>query len=125
MRPTISEQLAGAARILDEVVAPHVGDANAAEQLGHVVSLLDGVATGWATFLPRLHADARELHALLATIDPEPLPGPPTDVLDIEALDAHHTALRARLAELIPTVDAPAASSGIRAYLNSHVARFS
>lgn len=135
MRPTITEQLQGAARVLRDVVAPHVTDANAAEQLGHATVALDALAAGWDRYAATVLTDLHELEALLADLDPghvagSPLPDPgrlPT----VAELDERHTARRAELSALIEQLHAappePAAAealAAIRAQLLRSADRF-
>jgi hypothetical protein len=143
VRPTVTEQLAGAARVLREVVSPAVADDNAREQLGHVVVALDALAANWSTYAHRVLQDVAELESLLVRLDQggdavtpgrpaaTPLPDPaawPT----VEELDDRHEALRGRLVEVIArlhaaTDDDPAveaARAAVRAQLLRSAARF-
>ncbi len=112
MRPTVSEQLEGAARVLRDVVAPHVADANAAEQLGHAAAALDLLAAGWDRYAVSVLTDLHELEALLADLDPGHVPGAPLPeaaaIPTVAELDERHTARRAELSALIERLHAAA-----------------
>lgn len=135
MRPTVTEQLQGAARVLRDVVAPHVTDANAAEQLGHAAVALDALAAGWDRYAATVLTDLHELEALLALLDPGHVPGiplpDPETIPTVTALDERHTARRAELSALIERLHAAPSSEGtadalaaIRAQLLSSADRF-
>lgn len=127
MRPTFTEQLSGVARILTEVIGPHVDDDNAREQLGHCVNVVLGVANGWVTYVARVVADGVDLASVLgaAGVSADDLPGPPEDLTDVAAVDAWHGALRSRLEdEIRARAAAGAASDDLRAHLLRHTTRF-
>ncbi len=116
MRPTVTEQLQGAARVLRDVVAPHVTDANAAEQLGHAAVALDALAAGWDRYAVTVLADLHELETLLADLDPGHVPGAPLPdpaaLPTVAELDGRHTARRAELSALIERLHAAPSSAG-------------
>jgi hypothetical protein len=137
VRPTVTEQLQGAARVLREVVAPHVTDANAAEQLGHAAVALDALAAGWDRYAATVLTDLHELEALLAALDPAFVPGPalpdPALLPTVVELDERHTARRAELSVLIErlhgaptdgTSDRADALTAVRAQLLRSADRF-
>ena len=80
MRPTLSEQIEGARRVLVELAAPEVSDSFAREQITHAAAALEHVATRWPEVLPDLVADIRALEELLG-VEPaalgEAVPGVP------------------------------------------------
>lgn len=132
MRPTVTEQLQGAARVLRDVVAPHVTDANAAEQLGHTATALDALAAGWDRYAATVLADLHELEALLAELDPGHVPGvplpDPAALPTAAELDERHTARRAELSALIERLHGapgdPGALTAVRAQLLRSADRF-
>jgi hypothetical protein len=119
MRPTISEQLTGLRRILDEVVAPEVDVPYPAETLRGVIANLEMLARAYTNVGPFLAWDNAATKALLAAargvvdaglashID-DALFLPDVDALDLDALDARNTLLRGLLAAAI----APLAGGG-------------
>lgn len=88
MQPDVSEQLDGVCRVLDEVVAPAVGDAFARTQLRAVAETLAQLSAWWPRSGALLAAENRELRALLRELI-ERLP----DVPDAAARES----LRARV----------------------------
>lgn len=147
MRPTISEQLRGMRRVLAEVVAPEVTGAYPADMLRGVLATLEVLERSWTRVAPFLAWDNERTEALLRSIAPHvsrdlaaridaALVAPPADVLDVDALDARNTDLRALLADAVPalaTADATtsAAADGaaavyaeVRAHLRERVERF-
>ena len=58
MRPTITEQLDGLRRILEEVVAPEVKDPYPADILAGVCATLETLAVGWSEVPAFLRWDA-------------------------------------------------------------------
>src|ERR1700721_1791804 len=70
MRPTIGEQLGGACRILEAVVAPEVAGTPAGDVLRGLVKNLRMLQTSWAAVLPFLHWDNELTAGLLARAVP-------------------------------------------------------
>lgn len=118
MKPGIEEQLQGTCRILENVVAPHVGDPFARTILDNLVANLR-MLTGALPSVPGfLRADNEATARLLADLRTD-LPGelaarvgqafaePEPDSADAVALEARNTALRALLAEAVrlPTLN--------------------
>ena len=65
MQPEVSEQLDGVRRVLDEVVAPAIGDAFARTQLRAVQETLAQLSAWWPRSGAQLSAENRELRVLL------------------------------------------------------------
>src|SRR4051812_49287406 len=98
MRPTVSEQLSGMRRVLQDVVAPELEGGYPLDILDGVMSTLDALAASWMDVPAFLRWDAERMVALLE--GPE-LPAPPGDVLDMGALEAWHAQLRWKLQERV------------------------
>jgi hypothetical protein len=103
MRPTVSDQLAGLARALDDVVAPEVDDAYATDVLDGVVGTLEMLSERWADVAPYLRWDVEASSRVLALVGVEP-PPLPDDPLDVTALEARHHEVQALLVDAMPTV---------------------
>jgi hypothetical protein len=103
MHPTISEQLAGMSKVLDDVVRPELTDPYPIDVLNGVVAALDTLSRSWADVPAYLRWDAAATAALLQRLDLTP-PPPPGDPLDLAALEAHHAAVRGMLELAIPSV---------------------
>jgi hypothetical protein len=136
MRPTVGEQLAGAARILEEFVLPEVEGRYAATPLRTVISALEGLSTRWETVIADLmeenDACARSLAPLLApyadrlpdlaALVGSPEPGTPYPVFG----DVHERNLRWRavVAAAVPLVqDDPPVHAAVRAHLRTYAER--
>ncbi len=119
MRPSVTEQLDGLRRILQEVVAPELTDAYPADILAGVCATLETLATGWSAVPAFLRwdaaASAEVLSQVLAFAAPglsEPLAAelraaveaPSPDPADLPALEAHHRRLRGALELAIPII---------------------
>src|SRR5262245_65742470 len=74
MHPTITEQLRGYSRILDEVVAPAVDRGYPSDVLAGIIANLRRLAGFWDRVLPFLEWDNRATAAVL--LDAVPLLGP-------------------------------------------------
>lgn len=119
MRPTVTEQLEGLARILQDVIAPEVTDPYPADILAGVCASLETLAAGWSEVAGFLRwdaaASAQVLSALLAA-DSGALNGqqaaevraaiqaPAPDPADLTALEAHHRQVRAALELAVPVI---------------------
>lgn len=114
MRPTLSEQIMGARRVLVELAAPEVTDSYVQEQITHAAAALEHVAARWPEVLPDLVTDIRALEEVLG-IEPAALEEAVPGVVDYEAADGYHRSLRARLADEIMSGSVP--SPAVRAYL--------
>jgi len=133
VRPDVSEQLAGAARILRDVVAPSVSGAYPADILAGVIATLDAVATGWADVPAFLAWDAAATLALLDAVGDDlaeehgaarlalaaERPGP-----DVRAVAAHHTRVRALLADVVTAGPPPALVAPLAAHARERAARY-
>jgi hypothetical protein len=140
VRPTVGEQLAGAARILEELVLPEVEGRYAATPLRSVITALEGLAVRWETVIADLMEENDDGERVVA-----PLLAPYADRLpDLAALlaeaangaaaagpypvfaDVHERNLRWRavVAEALPLVqDDPPVHSGLRAHLRKYAER--
>lgn len=107
MRPTVSEQLDGIRQVLAEVVAPEVRDPYPAAVLAGALATLELLAGAWADVPAFLRWDADATAGVLALVDVS-VPSPPTDLLDLAALQAHHREVRGVLEQSMPTVVAHA-----------------
>lgn len=115
MRPTIDEQLAGAARLLrlaetDPDVTPEV-----VEHVRNSRRLVERVAGSWSAALPFLRDDNARTAALLG------LPTPPAEDLAVAAV--HNEELRDALAARIRQRLEPGDRAAIGAHLRARVAR--
>ena len=70
MKPSVAEQLRGIRRVLDQVVAPELGDAYAANQLREVGQALELLAARWHRVTPLMMQENDELQALLGDAAP-------------------------------------------------------
>ena len=134
MRPDVGEQLQGTCRILEQVVAPCVGDPFARTILDNLVAnlrMLTGALPAVAKFL---RADNQASAELLATLQPalspelarqiaDALAQPEPDPANSQALDARNTALRALLSEAVcsPSLE-PSHHQAIRRHLSERAA---
>jgi hypothetical protein len=123
MRPTPAEELAGARRVLEMVVAPAVADPFAATQLKQVVDALARLTGEWDDALPALQAEVAELEGLLTGLGCPPQP--PAANTSFAAVNERHAALRGALSSTIAELDhthgteAPAIRARLHAYLRS------
>jgi hypothetical protein len=133
MRPTISEQLAGASRLLEQFIAPEIADAHASALLANVIDDLRMLETSWADVLPFLHWDNAATGALLstaratarpplrATID-SLLTGTEEPVLlDFAAAHERNMQLRQAVVEFLAEEDDTASATGLRAASTAHL----
>jgi hypothetical protein len=138
MRPTISEQLAGASRLLEQFIAPEVTDAHASALLANVIEDLRMLETSWADVLPFLHWDntatsellaaARE-HArppLRARIDTLLAEGDEQPRIDFVAAESRNNQLRQAVVEFLAEHEATASDTQGRmmAHLTERAARY-
>jgi len=135
VRPNVSEQLAGVARILADTVAPALVDPYPADILGGLIATLDALAVSWADVPAYLAWDAGETMALLTDASPAldaeqrgrlaTLAGAPArDPLDLRALEDHHRAVLELLADVIAAGPPPDATPRIAAHLRERATRF-
>jgi hypothetical protein len=136
MRPTVGEQLAGAARILEDLVLPEVEGRYAAVPLRSVITALDGLSVRWETVIADLMEENDDCATVVA-----PLLAPYADRLpDLAALTApsapaspypvfaevHERNLRWRalVSDALPLVqDDPAVHAALRAHLRKFAER--
>jgi hypothetical protein len=117
MRPSVSEQLSGMRRVLQEVVGPQVEAAYPRDMLDGVISTLDALASSWMDVPAFLRWDAEEMARLL---DGQELPPEPHDPLDVRALEAWHAQLRWLLQEHVTELLA----NELTAHLKARAERF-
>jgi hypothetical protein len=136
MRPTVTEQLSGAARILEDLVLPEVDGRYAAVPLRSVITALEGLARRWETVIADLMEEnddcATVVAPLLASLG-DRLPELASLVADDGAGSRYPTFAevherndrwRAVLARAVPLVqDDPATHAVIRAHLRKYVER--
>lgn len=114
MRPTLSEQIEGARRVLVELAAPEVSDPYVQEQITFAAAALERVATRWPEVLPDLVTDIRALEEVLG-IEPAELTEAVPGVIHLASAEEYHRNLRARLSDEIMSGSVP--SPAVRAYL--------
>ncbi|MCY3635003.1 MAG: hypothetical protein OXH23_05285 [bacterium] len=114
MRPTLSEQIIGARRVLVELAAPEVSDSYTQEQIAFAAAALEHAAARWSEVLPDLVTDIRALEEVLG-IEPSALGEAVPGVVDYEAADGYHRSLRAQLTDEI--MSGSEQSPAVRAYL--------
>jgi hypothetical protein len=142
VHPTITEQLRGFSRILDEVVAPTVEPGYPSQMLKGVIANLQRLAGFWDRVVPFLEWDNRATAAVL--LDAAPLldddlaararsaVGRATHVLDPMDFDALHDCnreLRSILAETISPLSAggdgtAAVYARVRSHLRDRMSRY-
>lgn len=114
MRPTIDEQLAGAARLLRLAEAdPEIGE-GVAELVCNARRLIDRVAGSWSAALPFLEDDNAGIAALLGESAPEP-------AADLAAAATRNESLRAALTQHLRRLPAGDERDAIGSYLRDRV----
>lgn len=113
MRPTLSEQLEGSARILEQSVGPGVAGGHAGEMLRGIVKNLKMLGSSIDEVVPFLDRDSDGMEVLLADLDDGSTSHPP----DVDAAktdrnppgfaraNARNQALRGRLVTVIRCLD--------------------
>ena len=140
MHPTITEQLRGFSRILDEVVAPAVEPGYPSHMLAGVIANLQRLAGFWDRVLPFLEWDNRATAAVLADAAPlldralaarigSAVSEPEPDHLDFDAVHARNSELRALLGETIGPLaaggdHASAMYARVRSHLRDRMSRY-
>lgn len=114
MRPTLSEQIIGARRVLVELAAPEVSDSYTKEQIAFAAAALEHAAARWSEVLPDLVTDIRALEEVLG-IEPSALEEAVPGVVHLAAAEAYHRGLRAQLTDEIR--GGSEQSPAVRAYL--------
>ncbi|MCY3576566.1 MAG: hypothetical protein OXH53_04545 [bacterium] len=120
MRPSLSEQIIGARRVLVELAAPEVSDSYTQEQIAFAAAALEHAAARWSEVLPDLVTDIRALEEVLG-IEPAVLEEAVPGVVDYEAADGYHRSLRAQLTDEI--MSGSEQSPAVRAYLTDSTER--
>lgn len=120
MRPTLTEQIEGARRVLVELVAPEVSDPYAQEQVAYAASALEHAAARWPLVLPDLVADIRALEKVLG-VEHRVLEEAVSGVPDLAAAEVYHRELRSQLTDEI--MGGPEPSPEVRAYLADSIER--
>lgn len=120
MRPTLSEQIEGARRVLVELAAPEVSDPYVQEQITYAAAALEHAAARWPEVLPELVADIRALEEVLG-IEPAALEEAVPGVVHLAAAEEYHRDLRARLTDEI--MSGPEPSPAVRVYLADSIER--
>jgi signal transduction histidine kinase len=115
LRPTIDEQLGGAARLLRLAESDPEASPGVAELARNARRLVERVASSWSVTLPFLREDNDRIAALLD----EPHF---TDSSDLAAAAARNEDLRARLARRIHALPPGPDREAIGAYLRARVA---
>jgi hypothetical protein len=112
MRPTVSEQLEGSARILEQSVGPGVATGHAGEMLRGIVKNLRMLGGSIDEVVPFLDRDSDRMEVLLADLGGGSAPQPqaaevPADEqpLGFSRANARNQALRGRLVEVIRDLD--------------------
>jgi hypothetical protein len=139
MNPTITEQLRGYSRILDEVVAPALDRGYPSDVLAGIIANLRRLAGFWDRVLPFLEWDNRATAVVL--LDAAPLLEPElaarvrravdvtpadadegTDPLDFDALHDRNLELRSLLAEtIVPLAGGGERTAAMYARVRSHL----
>ena len=114
MRPTLTEQIIGARRVLVELAAPEVSDSYTQEQIAFAASALEHAAARWSEVLPDLVTDIRALEEVLG-VEPAALEEAVPGVVHLAAAEEYHRDLRARLTDEI--MSGAEQSPAVRAYL--------
>jgi hypothetical protein len=105
VRPSVTEQLDGMRRILEEVVAPELSDPYPRDILAGVCATLESLAAGWQQVPAFLDWDARASQVLVAALEGDITEAAePIDPLNIAQLEARHRESRAALEKAIPTI---------------------
>lgn len=113
MRPTIDEQLSGAARLLRLVESDARTPQGTTELVRNARRLVERVGASWATAESFLREDNKRMAALLGVDEPRP-----ADSADLAAAAASNEALRAQLAHRIQELPAGPCREAIGAYLH-------
>jgi hypothetical protein len=135
VRPSVSEQLDGLRRILDDVIAPELHEPYPLDILAGVSATLETLSTGWREVPAFLQWDAEMTAALLRQVltsgvelgdalDTE-LRGivfaDPPDAADLTALESRHARVRQALSHAIPLVMKDNELRELRTYLAAHL----
>jgi hypothetical protein len=124
MHPTVDEQLAGIARLLDVVASESELSDASAEAMANARRLLTQVGRSWAELLPFYVGDSAALACLLTRAG---RPAEQVDVgMDVRAAAARNAELRRELSGVVAGLDDTSHSAPLRAeildYLSARVA---
>lgn len=130
MRPTVTEQLRGCARLLDEVVAAEVAGSEAEQVVAEVVRNLRMIESSWTQVLPFLWWDneatltiltsARNVPGDIAARIEAARQNPLPEAWDVTAVEARNDVLRELLSEVITTLDS-AADDALHRTIREHL----
>jgi len=135
MRPTVEEQLLGTCRILEQVVAPCVGDAYARTMLDGLVANLRMLTAALPAVPGFLQDDNRATAALLAQLQPAVAPdlaaamdtalqSAEPQATHLAALEARNRELRELLSQALGGTElTPALREAVLAHMASRAAR--
>jgi hypothetical protein len=118
MRPTIDEQLDGAARLLRLAEEDPEATPAVAELVRNARRLVERVGTSWSTALPFLRADNAQTAELLGVNEP----GTEDATADLAAMAARNEELRAELTRRIRQLPAGPDRAAIGEHLRARVA---
>jgi len=135
MRPTVTEQLDGVCRILDEVITPALAAEHTRETLRNLVANVRMLARNWPRLLPFLNWDNTACAALLVALRASAAPDlqariaatlatAPADPADIEAIKTHNEALRKCLSAYLLAGCSAEHRTRIGAHLAERAARY-
>ena len=135
MRPTVTEQLDGMCRILEDVVAPEVRSDHAAEILRGLISNVRMLSKNWPALLPFLHRDNKATAALLRDAQQEvneelrrriddALAAPIAEASDGIAAETRNEALRGLLVDCIADNCSAPLCERLMAHMNERATRY-
>ena len=135
MRPTVTEQLDGMCRILEEVVAPEINSAHATEILRGLISNVRMLSKNWPALLPFLHWDNAASAALLDEARPEAaedlgrridaaLAAPAGEPSDSIAAETFNETLRSLLVDCLAGNCSPTLRERFIAHMNERATRY-
>ncbi len=133
MRPTVTEQLEGMCRILENAVAPALANDYTLETLRSLVANVRMLGRAWHQLLPFLHWDNGEMAGLLTTAAHSAAPelqaritaalnAAPADASDGQAAEARNEQLRVLLTECLESP--PALMEAIASHLSERSRRY-
>jgi hypothetical protein len=123
MEPQLPQQLGRISDVLRQVIAPAVADPYARDVLNGLTAALATLAGGAGEHHRFLRWDAGAAASVLAASGIA-TPCPPEDPLDLAALEDHHRAVRAALADAMPQIVAdPAARRRMASYARDRLDR--
>jgi hypothetical protein len=122
MRPSVTEQLQGLRRILDDVIAPELTGSYPRDILSGVCATLESIAEGWQQVPAFLDWDIRAssavlAHAAKAGCGADDVEALDADPYDLAALENRHRATRAALERVVPAIAADEKLGALRTQL--------